>query len=41
MTLKLMANRMGNLDVPPKYYADTVDNANHMASGLQARGGLP
>jgi hypothetical protein len=41
ITLKLMANRMGNLDVPPKYYIDTVDNANHMASGLQARGGLP
>ena len=41
MALKLMASRMGNLDVPPKYYIDTVDNANHMASGLQARGGFP
>ena len=41
IALKLMANRMGNLDVPPKYYVDTVDNANHLASGLQARGGFP
>jgi len=23
--LKLMAGRLGNLDVPPKYYVDTVD----------------
>lgn len=41
MTLKLMAGRLGNLDVPPKYYPDTVDNANLMASELVQRGGLP
>ena len=41
ITLKLMAKRMGNLDVPPKYYIDTVDNANLMASELNQRGGLP
>jgi hypothetical protein len=34
ITLKLMAGRLGNLDVPPKYYVDTVDNANLMASEL-------
>jgi len=32
MSLKLMAGRLGNLDVPPKYYVGTVDNANLMAS---------
>ena len=41
MSLKLMASRMGNLDVPPKYYPDTVENANLMTAGLNARGGLP
>ena len=41
ITLKLMAGRLGNLDVPPKYYPDTVDNANLMASELVQRGGLP
>ena len=41
MTLKLMAGRLGNLDVPPKYYPDTVENANLMASELVQRGGLP
>ena len=41
ITLKLMAGRLGNLDVPPKYYPDTVDNANLMASQLANRGGLP
>ena len=41
MTLKLMAGRLGNLDVPPKYYLDTVDNANLMASQLANRGGFP
>ena len=34
MALKLMSARMGNLDVPPKYYPDTVDEANHMAAQL-------
>ena len=41
MAIKLMANRMGKLDVPPIYYPDTVDNANLMASHLVMRGGLP
>jgi len=41
ISLKLMANRLGNLDVPPKYYPDTVDGANHMAHALEARGGFP
>ena len=41
MALKLMAGRLGNLDIPPKYYSDTVDNANLMASELTQRGGLP
>ena len=41
ITLKLMAGRLGNLDIPPKYYPDTVDNANLMASELTQRGGLP
>ena len=41
MTLKLIAFRLGNLDVHPKYYPDTVDNANLMASELVQRGGLP
>ena len=41
MTLKLMASRLGNLDIPPKYYKDTVDNANLIGSELVQRGGLP
>ena len=41
ITLKLMAGRLGNLDIPPKYYPDTIDNANLMASELTQRGGLP
>ena len=41
IAIKLMNNRMGNLDIPPHYYSDTVDNANLMASHLVARGGLP
>ena len=41
LTLKLMAGRLGNLELPPKYYPDTVDNANLMASELTQRGGLP
>lgn len=32
---------MGNLDIPPRYYKSTVDNANHMAQALVVRGGLP
>ena len=41
MTLKLMANRLGNLDIPPSYHYDTVENANHMATQLNVRGGFP
>ena len=41
ITLKLMAGRLGNLNVPPHYYPDTVDNANLMGAELIARGGLP
>ena len=41
ITLKLMAGRLGNLDVPPKYHLDTVENANLMASELDYRGGFP
>ena len=41
LTLKLMAGRLGNLELPPKYYPDTIDNANLMASELTQRGGLP
>ena len=41
MAIKLMASRMGQLEVPPKYHYDTVDGANHMAAHLQARGGFP
>ena len=40
-TITLMNRRMGNLDVPPTYYKDTIENANHMALALQVRGGLP
>ena len=41
LTLKLMAGRLGNIELPPKYYPDTIDNANLMASELTQRGGLP
>lgn len=41
ITLKLMNARMGNLNVPPSYYGDTVEGANHMATALTMRGGLP
>ncbi len=41
MALKLMAGRLGNLELPPKYYPDPIDNANLMASELTQRGGLP
>lgn len=41
MAIKLMNQRMGNLDLPPKYYSDTVDNANLMSAELKARGGFP
>lgn len=40
-TINLMNRRMGNLDIPPTYYKDTVDAANHMAQALIARGGFP
>ena len=41
IALQLMNNRMGNLEVPPTYYSDTVDGANLMAAALKMRGGLP
>lgn len=41
IAIKLMASRLGQTDVPPKYYPDTVQNANLMASELTVRGGLP
>lgn len=41
ISLKLMANRLGNLDLPPKYSLDTVENANQMALHLGVRGGFP
>jgi hypothetical protein len=41
MTLKLMAQRMGDTTVPPKYFGDTVPNANLMASELAMHGGFP
>ena len=40
MALKLMAGRMGNLDIP-QYHKDTVEGANDMATGLRQRGGFP
>jgi len=39
--INLMNRRMGNLDIPPTYYKDTVDAANHMDQALIARGGFP
>ena len=41
MSIKLMNSRLGNLDLPPKYHADTVENANLMASELAIHGGFP
>lgn len=41
ITLKLMQQRLGILDVPPKYHFDTIENANLMASQLAAQGGFP
>lgn len=41
MSIKLMGNRIGRLQMPPHYYKDTVDNANLMASELEQRGGFP
>jgi hypothetical protein len=32
---------MGNLDIPPTYYQNTIDTANHMAQTLKVRGGFP
>jgi hypothetical protein len=32
---------MGNLDLPPVYYKDTVAGANDLANALKARGGFP
>ena len=29
--LNLMGRRLGSLEIPPRYYKDTVENANHMA----------
>lgn len=40
MAQKLMAARMGNIDLP-KYHKDTVDGANDMAKHLAMRGGFP
>ena len=39
-TLRLMNNRLGNLDLP-KYRTDTVEGANEMAKRLTAHGGFP
>lgn len=39
--LNLMGKRLGKLDIPPLYYRDTVENANHMAAQLEMRGGFP
>ena len=39
--LNLMGRRLGSLEIPPRYYKDTVENANHMAKQLDARGGFP
>ena len=41
MAIKLMANRLGNTEIPPHYYLDTVDGANDIAAHLKARGGYP
>jgi len=40
MAMKLMGARMGNLDFP-KYYKDTVDGANKIATSLHYHGGFP
>lgn len=41
MSIKLMAKRLGNTELPPNYYLDTVENANSIAAHLKARGGYP
>lgn len=41
MTLKLMGKRMGYLDIPPKYFKDTVEGSNHIAKRLRTQGGFP
>ena len=40
MAMKLMGARMGNLGFP-KYYKDTIDGANEMATSLHYHGGFP
>ena len=40
MAMKLMGARMGNLGFP-KYYKDTVDGANEVATSLHYHGGFP
>ena len=32
--IDLMNRRMGNLDIPPTYYKDTIDAANHLSQAL-------
>jgi hypothetical protein len=39
--LQAMNKRIGNIDLPLRYYPDTIMGTNHMAHALQARGGLP
>ena len=41
ISINLMKRRMGNLDIPPTYYQNTIDTANHMAQTLKVRGGFP
>ena len=41
ISLNLMGQRLGTLDIPPRYYKDTVEEANHMAKQLSVRGGFP
>lgn len=41
ISLQLMGQRLGTLDIPPLYYRDTVDNANLMADALEMYGGYP
>ena len=40
-SLDLMSRRLGTLSIPPTYYKDTVENANHIAKQLSMRGGFP
>ena len=39
--IQAMAQRLGNINLPLRYYPDTVDAANEMVMGLVMRGGLP